>query len=229
VDIIGAGFGRTGTLSLQAALKKLGFDPCHHMSEIMVNLDQVPRWREALAKDPVDVRRVFEGYRATVDWPGCFYWRELLETWPQAKVILTTRDPHRWYASARNTIFALQQRALPAEVTDPDMVDFHRFMFDELVPRVMDIGGGRRLDEVGEDEAVEVFNEHIAEVRRGVPADQLLVYQVSEGWGPLCDFLDVAVPDEEFPHINESENFQEVSMRYLAERARKLAALRAGA
>ena len=229
MDVIGAGFGRTGTLSLQSALKRLGFAPCHHMTEIMVNLDQVPLWREALAKDPVDVRRVYEGYRATVDWPGCFYWRELLETWPQAKVILTTRDPHRWYASARKTIFALHHRPLPAEVTDPDMIDFHRFMFEELVPRVMDIGGGRRLDEVSEDEAVEAFNEHIAHVRGSVPADQLLVYQVSEGWGPLCDFLDVAVPDEEFPHVNESENFEEVSMRYIAERARKLAALRAGA
>jgi hypothetical protein len=226
VDVIGAGFGRTGTLSLQTALKRLGFDPCHHMSEIMLNLEQMPLWKDALATDPVDVRRVYEGYRATVDWPGCFYWRELLEAWPKAKVILTTRDPHRWYASARDTIFTLQQRPLPPEVTDPDAIELHRFMFEELIPRVMDIGGGRRLDEVGEDEAVDAFTKHIAEVRDSVPADQLLVYQVSEGWGALCDFLGVPAPDEEFPHVNESANFEALSMRLSMERARKLAALR---
>jgi hypothetical protein len=226
VDVIGAGFGRTGTLSLQTALKRLGFDPCHHMTELILNLKQMPLWKDALATDPVDVRRVYEGYRATVDWPGCFYWRELLEAWPKAKVILTTRDPHRWYASARDTIFKLQQRPLPSEVADPDAVELHRFMFEELIPRVMDIGGGRRLDEVGEDEAVDAFNKHVAEVRDSVPADQLLVYQVSEGWGALCDFLGVPTPDEDFPHVNESANFEELSMRLSMERARKLAALR---
>lgn len=224
MDVIGAGYGRTGTLSLQAALVKLGFGPCHHMSEMLVNLDQIPRWREALATDPMDVRLAFEGYRATVDFPGCVYWRELLAAWPDAKVVLTVRDPHRWYASARKTIFAIQQRPLPPEVTDPDAIEVHRFLFGELIPRVMDIGDGRRLDQVGEDEAVEAFNRHIDEVRAGVPADRLLVYQVSEGWGPLCEFLGVPVPDEEFPHLNEGENFEELGVRLTAERARRLAA-----
>lgn len=224
MDVIGAGYGRTGTVSLQAALVKLGFDPCHHMSEMIMNIDQIPRWREALATDPVDVGRVYEGYRATVDWPGCFYWRELLEAWPDAKVILTTRDPHRWYESARDTIFAFQQRPLSPEVTDRDI----RFLIEELIPRVMDIGGGRRLDQVGEDEAIEAFKKHFAEVRSSVPADQLLVYQVSEGWGPLCDFLGVPVPDEEFPHLNESANFEELAAQNMAERARRLAERAAG-
>jgi hypothetical protein len=197
------------------------------MLEMLMNLKQAPLWEEELAADRVDVRRVFEGYRATVDWPGCFFWRELVEAWPEAKVILSTRDPHRWYASARDTIFKLQHQPLPPEVTDPDAIEFHDFMFKGLIPRVMDIGGGRRLDEVGEEEAVAAFNRHIEEVREEVPADRLLVFQVSEGWGPLCDFLGVPVPEEEFPHVNESENFEEFSMQMLAERERKLAALRA--
>jgi hypothetical protein len=228
MDVIGAGYGRTGTLSLQAALSQLGFSPCHNMSELMLNLDQLPRWREALATEPMDVRRTFEGYRATVDFPGCSYWRELLEAWPDAKVILTTRDPHRWYASARETIFNAELQALPPEITDPDTLDLHGFLFEELFPRIWNIGGGRRLDRVSEDEAVEDFNRHIAEVRGGVPADQLLVYQVSEGWGPLCEFLDVPVPDEDFPHLNESGNFKELLAQIFAERARRLAARTAG-
>jgi hypothetical protein len=227
MDVIGAGYGRTGTLSLHSALIKLGFGPCHHMREVFVNLEQMHLWREALAKDPVDVRRVYGGYRATVDFPGCVYWRELLAAWPDAKVILTTRDPHSWYASIRDTIFAVIQEPILPDVTDPETVDFRHFMFEELVPRFLDIGGGRRLDQVGEDEAIEAFNRHIAEVRSGVPAEQLLVYQVSDGWGPLCDFLDVPVPDEEFPHLNESANFENTIARFRAERARKLAERRA--
>jgi hypothetical protein len=224
MDVIGAGYGRTGTLSLHAALEKLGFSPCHHMAELIMNLEQLPRWQEALATEPVNVRRAFEGYRATVDFPGASYWRELLETWPDAKVILTTRDPHRWYASARETIFNAELQPLPPGTTDPDAIELHRFLFEELFPRIMDIGGGRRLDQVGEDEAVEAFNRHIAEVRSSVPADQLLVYQVSEGWDPLCDFLGVPVPDEDFPHLNESGNFKELLEQIFAERARRLAA-----
>jgi hypothetical protein len=193
-----------------------------------MNLDQLPLWREALATDSVDVRRVFEGYRATTDLPGCFYWRELLEAWPDAKVILTTRDPHRWYASAWETIFSPKLQVRPPELTDPDAIELHRFMWDELNPHLFDIGGGRRLDRVSEDEAVEAFNRHIAEVRSGVPADQLLVYQVSEGWGPLCEFLGVPVPDEDFPHINESGDIKETVAQIFAERARRLAARATG-
>ncbi|MEU3186550.1 sulfotransferase family protein [Streptomyces sp. NPDC006923] len=225
MDVIGAGYGRTGTLSMRAALQRLGFDPCHHMTEVITNARQMPLWQEALASDPVDVRRVFEGYRATVDFPGCVFWRELMEAWPEAKVVLTVRDPHRWYASARKTIFS---RHMPQpQDTDPDAAAFGRFMSGQLRPRLLDVGGDRPLNELDEHEAVEVFNRHIAEVKATVPAERLLVFQVSEGWGPLCDFLDVPVPDEEFPHINESAGFHKRAGELFAERQRALAALRA--
>ncbi|MFF5106894.1 sulfotransferase family protein [Streptomyces sp. NPDC000134] len=222
--MIGAGYGRTGTLSMRAALERLGFGPCHHMTEVVTNPRQMPLWQEALSRDPVDVRRVFEGYRATVDFPGCVFWRELLEAWPKAKVVLTVRDPHRWYASARKTIFSrhMQQPADP----DPDAAAFGRFMTEELRPRILDVGGDRPLNELDEDEAVAAFDRHIAEVKAGVPADRLLVFQVSEGWGPLCEFLEVPVPDEEFPHVNEADGFHERARDLFDERRRALAALR---
>jgi hypothetical protein len=225
MDVIGAGYGRTGTLSMQAALKRLGFDPCHHMSELITNPRQMPLWQEALAKDTLDVRRVFEGYRATVDFPGCVFWREMTEAWPEAKVVLTVRDPHRWYASAKQTIFS---RHMPRpQDPDPDAAAFGRFMTEELRPRILDVGSDRPLNEMDEHEAVEVFNRHIAEVKATVPAERLLVFQVSEGWGPLCDFLGVPVPDEEFPHVNESGGFHERAKELFAERKRALTALRA--
>jgi len=227
MDVIGAGFGRTGTLSLRAALETLGFGPCHHMFEVVTKPRQMPLWQEAFASDPVDVRRVFEGYRATVDFPGCVYWREQMEAWPEAKVVLTVRDPHSWYQSAKRTIFALPEPPPPSEDLDPDVIAFGRFSFEELFPRIFDFGGSRPLNQMDEDEAIEVFNRHIAEVKAGVPAEKLLVFQVSDGWKPLCDFLNVPVPDEEFPHINESGDFAELSKALFAERARAVAAERA--
>jgi Sulfotransferase domain len=224
MDVIGAGYGRTGTLSTRAALERLGFAPCHHMAEVITTPQQMPLWQEALASDPVDVRRVFEGYRATVDFPGCSFWRELIDAWPKAKVLLTVRDPHRWYVSAKQTIFA---QDIPApQGPDPDTDAFGRFVFEELRPRMFDVGGDRPLNEMDEHDAIAAFNRHIAEVKATVPAERLLVYQVSEGWGPLCDFLEVPVPDEEFPHVNESGGFQELARQLLSERQRALAALR---
>jgi sulfotransferase family protein len=227
MKVIGAGFGRTGTLSLRTALERLGLGPCHHMFEVITKPRQMPLWQEALASDPVDVRRVFEGYQSTVDFPGCTFWREQVEAWPEAKVVLTVRDPHKWYQSAKRTIFALPEPSPDQPNPDPDDVAFGRFTFEELFPRIFDFGGNRPLNKMDEDEAVAVFNRHIAEVKATVPASKLLVFEVSDGWKPLCDFLGVPVPDEEFPHINESGDFAELSGALFAERHRALAAERA--
>src|SRR5262249_33070515 len=126
LDVIGAGFGRTGTLSLKAALEELGFSRCYHMVEVLAT-DDARRWDAAARGEPVDWDRLFEGFRATVDWPACSFYRELLEKYPGAKVILTVRDPDRWYDSARQTIYFVRQ-AFPAWVglVRPPMGVFRR-------------------------------------------------------------------------------------------------------
>src|SRR5918998_1221530 len=75
VDVIGAGFGRTGTASLKVALEHLGLGPCHHMFEVVAHPELLPRWERVVAGEDVDWDEVLEGYRSTVDWPGCTYWR----------------------------------------------------------------------------------------------------------------------------------------------------------
>jgi hypothetical protein len=107
LDVIGAGFGRTGTMSLKVALEKLGFGPCYHMSEVFAHPEHVESWRAAAQGKEVDWEQIFGGYRATVDWPACSFYGELMEKYPDAKVILTVRDPQRWYESAYNTIYTL--------------------------------------------------------------------------------------------------------------------------
>ena len=203
LQIIGAGLGRTGTLSLKAALEELGFAKCYHMVEVFTRKEDAGIWDAAVRGEPIDWDRLFDGYRATVDVPSCLFYHELMAKYPEAKVILTVRDPERWYDSARQTIY-FAQNAFPrwAAALNPRMRVFRR-MIGRLWDRMF---GGRFEDRVF---AIEVFNRHNEQVRRDVPAARLLVYEVSQGWGPLCAFLGVAVPEgKPFPHLNDAAEFR---------------------
>jgi len=202
LKVIGAGFGRTGTLSLAAALEELGFDRCYHMREVLAHLKHAPRWSAARRQEPLDWDALFTGYQAAVDWPPCAFYRELMDRYPDAKVILTVRDAERWYESARQTIWHVRNAFLPAAWLLPPMRRFTRMLDD-----VVWIGTfqGRFADK---DYALAVFARHIEEVCRTVPPDRLLVYEVSQGWEPLCRFLGVPAPaDRPFPHLNDSAEF----------------------
>jgi hypothetical protein len=193
LQVIGAGFGRTGTLSMRAALAILGLGPVHHMFEVVKNPEQSVDWLRALDDSSV-LRDLLANYRSAVDWPTCHFWRQLMDMYPDAKVILTHRDPKAWYKSIHNTIY----RLLTAKTSDmpSDQVKMARRI-------VMDDTFDGRLGE--EDYAIEVFEKHNALVKATVPAERLLVFDVREGWQPLCDFLDVPVPDEPFPKTNSTE------------------------
>lgn len=211
--VIGAGLGRTGTLSLKLALERLGFAPCEHMVNLFADRERVGRWLEAArrkeAGEPIDWQGLFGGYGATVDWPGVFFWRELVAAYPDAKVVLTVRDPERWWASAADTILRVNEpkgpdgRPLPL---DPSVVE-RRKLLDPMLRAVLFEGtfGGRAADRAA---AIEVFRRHNAAVRAEVPADRLLVYEVKQGWGPLCAFLGVPAPEEAFPHVNDTASFR---------------------
>ena len=204
IQVIGAGLGRTGTLSLKAALEELGFAKCYHPLEVLASMDQARTWDAAARGEPVDWDRLFDGYRATVDLPGCVFYRELMEKYPEAKVILTVRDPERWYDSVRQTIHLLGDTFPKWTVLllSPRMRVFQR-MLDRLRDRMF---RGRFEDRAF---AIDVFNRHNEQVRRDVPADRLLVYEISHGWGPLCAFLEVPVPEgKPFPHLNDAAAFR---------------------
>lgn len=215
--VIGAGFGRTGTYSLKQALERLGFGPCEHMVNLFAHPERFALWDEAAQRkargEPIDWERLFAGYRATVDWPGAYFWRELIEAYPDAKVILTVRDPDRWYDSAASTIYR-PRRA----VRSSPLVRAALAVAGKLDPRaarglrmtdatIWDGTFGGRFEDRAY--ALRVFAEHAAAVEATVPADRLLVYEVAEGWTPLCRFLGVPVPDgEPFPHLNDAEAFE---------------------
>jgi hypothetical protein len=211
LEVIGAGFGRTGTTSLKVALERLGFGPCYHMFEIIGDPAQVPRWQPVVRGERFDWAEVFDGYRSTVDWPGAAYWRELAEHYPHAKVLLSVRDPEPWYTSMHDTIY---QFSLTEYVDDGSPEARHGIAMREIPERtVWDLGFGNRFAD--KRYAIETFERHNAEVQRVIPADRLLVYRLGDGWGPLCEFLGVEVPAEEFPHLNDT-----ATMRLMADRAR---------
>jgi hypothetical protein len=204
LKVIGAGFGRTGTLSLKLALEELGLGPCYHMIEVNAHPEHDPLWLALARGETSDWRPMLQGYASTVDWPTTYIWKELAAANPHAKIVLTVRDPEAWYESAAATIFArmLEFESMRAS---PDAVDparrRHMDMINTLI--VENTFGGS----LAKEHAIAVFNAHNAEVRRLVPPTRLLVCESGEGWEKLCAFLDVPVPATPYPKVNTTEDF----------------------
>jgi Sulfotransferase domain len=204
LSVIGAGLGRTGGLSLKLALERLGLGPCHHMREVFQHPRLLRHWRDAAAGRPIDWEEVFAGYRSTVDWPSTHFWRELAATYPEAKVILTVRPEAAWWASFSRTIPPLLRRH--AEVADPHVRGVLEMATSIVVEQEM---GGRPDDETT---ALACYRRRIAEVTAKVAPGRLLVFDVAEGWAPLCGFLGLPTPDEPFPRTNSTEEFWDPSL-----------------
>ena len=201
LDVIGTGFGRTGTNSLKLALEQLGFGPCHHMFEVYESPAYLlPIWMKAAQEGVTpDWDEIFENYRSTVDWPTAFYWRELVDHYPHAKVVHTTRTPKSWVKSAISTIFVSMSERNEKKGAARDLST----MAWELI--VMQTFDGR-MDDF--DYAADIFRKHDEAVKAYVAPDRLLVYEVSEGWEPLCRHLSVPVPDEAFRRTNTTDEFK---------------------
>ena len=194
--VIGAGFGRTGTASMREALVRLGSGPCDHMVENFKHQERCALWDEALrrksAGERIDWRPLLTGFRAIVDWPGAYFWRELTAARPETKVILTVRDPERWYDSISATIFTLRDDQWPAGPRD---IIYTRTFGNRLTDR---------------RHCQTVFTQHVAAVQEAIAPDRLLVFDVKEGRGPLCAFPGVPVPEHGlFPHVNDTAAFHE--------------------
>lgn len=197
LSVIGAGFGRTGTLSLKTALEKLGFAKCYHMMQVRHHPDHAALWRRATDGLAVDWDKLFRGYKAAVDWPSCSFWRELAAHYPQAKIILTVRDPQRWYESVQNTIYP----TMLSEGDDAATME-RRKMARKLI--LENTFAGQFEDRA---RTIGVFEQHIETVKQTIAPQRLLVFEVARGWQPLCDFLNVAIPDEPFPKTNSTAEF----------------------
>lgn len=201
LQIIGAGFGRTGTSSLKTALDHLGFGPTHHMFEVRDNPGLLPPWEAVARGGKLDVERAFAGYRSQVDWPGARFWRELSERYPDARVILTVRDPDEWFDSVQATIVPFI--AARGRHDHPHANAVAHMAYQVIVRTLFDDKMSDRAH------ATAIFRNHIAQVQATIPPHRLLTFDVSQGWEPLCAFLGCPVPAITFPRLNSSRQFVE--------------------
>lgn len=206
LEVIGAGFGRTGTVSLKKALEILGYDPCYHMVEIIKNYGHVDFWIRLADGEKLNFDDVFKrnGYKASCDNPSCTFWKEQLEQYPDAKVILTVRDPESWYKSFHDTIHSILYNG-------PNTSFFTKVAVTMLNMRLLHtkvISGKAFNNDLSKENSIKCFNEHNAQVIAECPENKLLVFNVSEGWEPLCKFLGKPVPNEPFPHLNDTNQIK---------------------
>lgn len=185
---------------MKQALEILGLSPCHHMEEVFADPAQVDLWVAWTAGQPVDLTRMFAGYRAQVDWPGAHVWRELAVAYPDAKVIHTLRPPEKWWASFSRTIGKLMTHHRSIDLP-PHLVAMMSVGEEIIGRRTFD---GKWTDR---DTALAAIARREAEVRAAIPAERLLVFDVAQGWEPLCAFLGKPVPDRPFPNKNQTEEF----------------------
>lgn len=201
LKVVGAGFGRTGTTSMKAALEQIGFGPCYHMFEVFEH-GFADTWQQIADGGTPDWDAVFKGYAATVDWPACNNYAELAAKYPHAKVLLTRRPAEDWYRSCMNTIFVGMIKG-----PNPDAPAANKAMLRMVTKLIAENTFGGDLTD--KDNAIRIYEAHNQQVIDTIPADRLLVYEVGEGWDRLCAFLGVPVPDTPFPKTNTTEEFRE--------------------
>jgi len=208
MKLIGAGLPRTGTLSQKIALETLGLAPCYHMVNVLTDLDEAARWRAALDGE-ISPREILDPFGATVDWPGSFFHRELVDLYPDAKVLLSVRDGDAWARSMRETIWGviygdclIRHMSDARRTVDPQWAGYMDLMAEMWRRSGLIADAETTAEEMAA--AMESYNRAVADA---VPADRLLVWSVAEGWEPLCEFLDMPVPESEFPRVNDSAQF----------------------
>jgi hypothetical protein len=190
------------------ALEMLGLGPCHHMVNVLADLDQAALWEQALEGDG-PWEQIFDGFQSTVDWPGGYSYREPAEVYPEAKALLSVRDPQVWEESTRQTVWAVRHgeslmRLLSSAQAHVNP-DWRAYLdvIDSLLWR------GRGTFAAGAEPAdlIEGMIRHNEEVKRTIPPERLLVWDVKEGWAPLCEFLELPVPDVPVPRVNDRTEF----------------------
>jgi hypothetical protein len=209
--VIGTGYGRTGTTSLEVALVQLGCGPCFSAGDIFRNPKFIRPLLRAVEGGSVEWGDILAGYESLVSEPVSVCWRELVEYYPKAKVVHTVRDPERWVASTQKTL-ARRRRHLNSlhgrvalGLSSMLGTDFAPLI--RLFQRTLEADALKLVAQRKPERAIELFQAHTDQVVKEVPADRLLIYEVSAGWGPLCEFLDVPVPTEPFPRVNTMEQY----------------------
>jgi hypothetical protein len=209
VHVIGAGLPRTGTLTQKVAIEQLGLGPCYHWVDVLADLDRVGQWQRALdGEEPWE--EIFAGFHSSVDWPGGYFYKELMQRYPDAKVLLSVRRAEAWERSFRETIWDMGHGESLLRLLSSARAQIDPCWRDYLALVERMFWGPQGTFAAGHATPAELIAEmerHNAEVKATVPPERLLVWEVGEGWEPLCEFLGVPVPAQPLPHVNDRETF----------------------
>ena len=200
---------RTGTLTQKVALESLGLGPCYHMVDVLADLDQAKLWQRALDGE-APWEQIFDGFDSTVDWPGGYFYRELIDVYPDAKVLLSVREPQAWERSMRETVWAVRHGESLVRLLSSAQAHVNPQWrgFLEMIDRLVWEGAGTFASGHAEpQQLIDTMIRHNREVEEVVPSERLLVWDVKEGWERLCEFLGVPVPQQPFPHVNDRTEF----------------------
>ena len=191
LEMIGAGLGRTGTLSLKLALEELLGGPCYHMLAVRERPEDPDVWGDAYNGELPDWYKFFDGFTSAVDWPAAPFWRELSDAFPDAPILLSVRDPDSWWKSASNTIFIALETYFKPDAPDDGWTKMGRGMMEKFTPNWRD-----------ESAAKAAYLAHNENVRATAPPDRLVEWRTGDGWEPICAALGREVPNHPFPHVN---------------------------
>ena len=210
MKMIGVGFGRTGTMSLKAALEELGAGPCFHMIDLIMGENKerdLEYWIQIADGEPVDWDEVFEPWEATVDWPAASKWREMVDAFPDVPVLLNVREFDGFYKSCENTILAVKEAAMAGELTEDANREQPAPELWQAIEKLIWQGDfqGRFKDK---EWVRQMYYERIETIKSEVPADRLVYWELGDGWDKLADALGVDVPDTPFPHLHDTNEFR---------------------
>ena len=208
MKVIGVGFGRSGTMSLKQALEDLGAGPCFHMIDLIRNPDKVEPWHDAAIKGEKNWDEMFSGYELKIDWPGCSFWEELIEVYPDSPVLLNVRDFDGFYKSCQNTILAVKQAAMSGELPEDASREGPKPELWGVIEKLIWQGDfqGRFEDK---EWVRQMYYDRIETIKNTVPADRLIVWELGvDGWEPICEALGEPVPDKPFPHMHDTNEFR---------------------
>jgi hypothetical protein len=200
--VIGVGLPRSGTSSLQAALELLGFGPCHHMSELIDKPDQSVQFLRAYDGHKVDFHTLMKGYGSAVGSPVADFYKEIRQAYPQAKLVLTVRDSsEKWLESFDTTLRIVFLSKI-----------FYCIVYLMKIVRLSCLvarkSGEKWTYEIGQI-GPQFHDQYNARIINENKAGEVLVYNVKEGWPPLCKFLGVDIPQNiPFPNLNEAQHIK---------------------
>ncbi|ETS02523.1 hypothetical protein M419DRAFT_78321 [Trichoderma reesei RUT C-30] len=205
LQVIGAGFARTGTVSMALALEKILDGPvCHGGTQLLGREDDyVQKWLAVYAakndrsKRLAALREVTRGFLAITDTPGTHFIEELCEIYPDAIVIGWKRDPEKWWKSMEQMI----KHAMPGWLRWY-LIIMPGWRWFPVIMREMKLAQMRNLG---------ILEHYYSKVEQAVPENRMHWVELSDGWEPLCKILDKPVPDCPFPRANDSKAVEETA------------------